>query len=219
MSKRCIISFANQNGYYVDRLARLSNSLRDNFKTGDFLGFIHEASLGAPLHSTDPYSFKVYAFLRAIDMQYTSVIWLDSSCYAVANVDGLFDSLENDEPGLIFQDAGHYLGDWCNDDTLEYFGLSREKAKSLRMIGNAGFLGINFLHENGENFFTDWRNAQRRGYFKGDWANHRHDMSCSSAIIHELDLFKHAIPGDQVLQYGGIYDKVANDSIIIKAQG
>lgn len=232
MNKRCIISLATKAGRYVDNLARLSNSLRENFKTGDFLGFIHESTVGAPMHEDSPYAFKVYAFNKAKELGYTSVLWLDTSCYAVGNIDDLFNKLEQSDNGLMFQDAGHFLGNWCNDKTLEYFDITRDAAMSMRMIGNAGFLGIDFTSVVAETFFNDWAIAEQLGYFKGAWNNNeqtesldprclgaRHDMSASSAIIHKMSLFKDAIPGDQILQYAGPFDKVINDTIVLKAQG
>lgn len=216
-NKRCIISLATKANRYVDNLARLSNSLRDNFKTGDFLGFIHESSVGAPLHSENPYAFKVYAFNKAIELGYTSVLWLDTSVYAVGNVDSIFDDIENQ--GLVFQDAGHKLGDWCNDETLSYFGLTRLMADKINMIGNAGFLGLDFTDSDANEFLNKWRLSMERGMFNGSWENHRHDMSCSSAIIEQMGLFDLAYSGDKVLQYGGIFDKVINETIILKAQG
>lgn len=216
-NKRCIISLATKAGRYADNLARLSNSLRDNFTTGDFLGFIHEHSVGAPLHSEQPYHFKVYAFHKAKELGYESVLWLDTSVYAVGNVDRLFDTIE--DQGFIFQNSGHILDNWCNEKTLNYFRITHEEAVKIPMIGNAGFLGINLSLSIGKEFLSKWTGAMNHGMFNGDWSNHRHDMSCSSAIVHEMGLFKLAYRGDQVLQYGGIFDKVINDTIILKAQG
>lgn len=216
-NNRCVISLATKAGRYVDNLARLSNSLRDNFTTGDFLGFIHESSVGAPLHTDDPYAFKVYCFTKARQLGYTSVLWLDTSCYTVGNIDQLFDRIE--EQGVVFQDSGHKLGNWCNDVTLEYFHTTRDEAMTIPMIGNAGFLGVNTIHKRGNEFFIKWRHAQSCGLFKGSWDDHRHDMSCSSAIVHQMGLFDLAYKKDEVLQYGGIFDKTINDTIIIKAEG
>jgi len=229
MKKNAIISFANSNGYYMDRMARLSNSLRDNFD-GDFIGFVGEASLGCPLHSENPYAFKIYAFEKAFNVGYEKVIWLDSSVFAIAPVNPLFYTL--DEQELIFQDAGHYLGNWSNDYVLNYFNITRDDAMNMKMIGNAGFLGINIETVKGLHFFEQWQKSMENGCFKGQWHNNdntesndvrclgsRHDMSCSSAIVHKMGLFDLAYGGEEVLQYAGIYDKVLNDTIILKAQG
>lgn len=228
-SNRAIVSFANHSGRYVQNLARLSDSLRNNFD-GDFIGFVGEASLGAPLHSEAPYEFKVLAIDKVRQQGYTSVIWLDSSVFAIANVVPIFERLE--KQGLVFQEAGHMLGTWSNDATLNYFGLTRDEALKVPMIGNAGFLGFDFTKQIAQDFFNKWVQSMNANLFKGAWNNdnktesqdercrgHRHDMSASSAIAHKLGVYHMAYKGDELLQYAGLFDKTLNDSIILKAQG
>lgn len=228
-NKNCIISFANSNGMYAQRLARLSESLRNNFD-GDFLAFIGEGSLGAPLHSDVPYAFKVLAFQKAKEAGYENVLWLDASCFAIKNVSPIFTEIERD--GFIFQDAGHFLGTWSSDKQLNYFDINRDQAMDMRMIGNAGFLGLNLTQSKPLFFLQQWKQAMLDGMFTGAWNNNdktesgdercmgsRHDMTCSSALIHKMDLFHLAKQGDQWLQYAGLFDETANDTIIFKAQG
>jgi hypothetical protein len=226
-NKRCVVSFANGNGNYLKALARLGESLRHNFD-GDFLGFIGERSIGAPSHSDTPYAFKLYAIKKALDAGYQQILWLDSSCFAVAPLHPVFTDMAKN--GIICQDAGHLLGTWTNDATLGYFGLTRDEAMKISMIGNAGFLGLDFSNPIAHVFLDRWWASIP--YFKGAWTNsdlsessdprcqgHRHDMSCSSAILHNMGLSKLRKPGDQWLQYAGPYDATLNNTILIKAQG
>lgn len=228
-NKRCIVSFANNAGRYVQNMARLSDSLRNNFD-GDFIGFVGEASLGAPLHSEAPYEFKIHAIDKVKQQGYTSVIWLDSSVFAIGNVSPIFERLE--DQGLVFQEAGHMLGTWSNDATLDYFGISRDAAMAMPMIGNAGFLGFDFTNHVANDFFNQWVQSMNANLFKGAWNNdnktesqdercrgHRHDMAASSSIVNQLGIFDLAYKGDEVLQYAGPYDQTLNSSIILKAQG
>lgn len=227
--KNCIVSFANSKGNYVKALSRLHESLRNNFD-GDFLGFINESSIGSPLHSENPYAFKVYAIMKAIDAGYRKILYVDSSCFAVANVSPAFDEISNN--GFLFQFAGHYAGEWTNDYTLSYFGVKRDDAMSMPMIGNAGMLGLNFDMEEPNEFFKRWKVAMENGCFKGRWNNNdktesqderckgaRHDMSSSSIILNLMGKIMIAKNGDEFLQYAGVFDKTLNDSIIFKAQG
>lgn len=228
-NKQAIISFANSAGNYVKGLARLSESLRNNFD-GDFIGFIGEASIGAPPHSENPYAFKIYAFQKAIEAGYEKILWVDSSCFAVANVQPVFDEIERD--GFIFQEAGQMLGKWTNDKTLAYFGITRDEAMDMRMVGNAGFFGLNMNNPTAKTFFDAWLIAMEYGLFKGTWNNsentesldercegHRHDMSVSSCLVNILGLSGLMKKGNEWLQYAGPYDKTLNDTIIFKAQG
>ena len=226
---KCIVSFANSRGNYVKALARLSESLRDNFD-GDFIAFIGERSIGAPLHLDNPYAFKIYAIQKAIDAGYTEVLWLDSSCFAIKNVQPIFDEIKKD--GFIFQESTYLLGNWTNDRTLDAFGVTRDEAMDIMMVGNAGFLGMDFTTDVANVFFEKWKVCMEKGYFKGSWDNndktesdderctgHRHDMSCSSAIIHQMGLAGLMKKENEWLQYAGVFDQTANETIIIKAQG
>lgn len=228
MSK-CIVSFANTTGNYIRGLSRLVDSLKGNFD-GQVLAFTDEASIGAPSHQENPYAFKVYVIERAIEAGYDEILYLDSSCFAIRNVQPIFDEIVKD--GFFAQEAGHHVGTWCNDMTLERFGISRDEAMGMLMYGNAGMLGLNMMHENGNNFFVKWRGAMLDGCFKGAWDNrgltesqdercrgHRHDMSAGSIIANQMGLNKLYKKGNEWLQYAGVYDATANDTIIIKAQG
>ncbi len=233
INKQCVVSFANSKGKYIQNLSRLGESLSNftnpNFD-GDFLGFIGEASCGAQPHEIVPYGFKIHAIQRAIDAGYKQILWLDSSCFAIKNLQPIFDKIT--ETGFAFQDAGHWLGEWANDHTLQYFWINRDGAMEMRMIGNAGLLGLNFDNPDARVFFDKWRQSMVAGCFTGAWSNNehtesqdercrgaRHDMSASSAIVHNMGLFHLAYGGEEVLQYAGIYDEVLNDTIILKAQG
>jgi len=229
MNKNCIISFANSRGAYIDRLARLSNSLRENFD-GEFLSWIGEDSLGCDKHFDNPYSFKIHAFNKAKEMGYTKILWLDSSVFAVNKVQKIFDDVERQ--GIVCQDAGHLLGNWSSNESLEYFAITRDEAMGMKCIGNAGLLALDFDNPIAVEFFNRWEASMLAGMFKGLWTNtknvmgederikgHRHDLTCSSAIINLMGKFHLAYQGDEVLMYGGLYDALLNDTIIFKAQG
>lgn len=212
----CIVSFANSNGNYIKGLARLAESLRNNFD-GDLMAFTSEESIGAPKHKDNPYAFKVYAIQKAIDAGYKNILYLDASVFAIKNVQPVFDEIERE--GFFAQEAGHVVGSWCNDETLSYFNLAREQANEMLMYGNAGMLGLDINSEKGSYFFSSWKHCMSQGLFKGSWDNHRHDMSVGSILanLHGLaPLFK---KGNEWLQYAGLYDETANDTIIFKAQG
>lgn len=229
MSGNCIISFANSKNYYINGLARLNESLRTNSAGIDFLSFVGEASLGCELHTYNPYAFKIAAFNKARESGYKNILWLDSSCFAIKSVQPIFDEIEN--TGFIFQDSGHLASTWLNDFTLNYLGITREEAREIRLIGNAGMMGLNFSMEKPNEFFKKWEDAKNAGCFKGNWTNKdfteskseecfgaRHDM-ISGAILHQMKLNHLMKPCTDWLQYAGVYQETANETIIIKAQG
>lgn len=229
MNKNCIVSFANSKNRYIQNLARLGESLRNNFD-GTFMAFIGEESVGAPLHSKVPYGFKIYAFKKALEAGFKNVLYLDSSCFAIKNVSPCFEDME--EIGILCQLAGHYASTWTNDFTLKYWGITRDEAESMQMIGNAGMLGINFENHLGKHFFKLWEKSMLDGCFNGAWTNennteslderckgHRHDMSNQSIILNQMGIIHIAKAGNEWLQYAGMFDETANDTIIFKAQG
>lgn len=215
MKKRAIVSFANRTGNYVQALARLSDSLRDNFQ-GDFFAWIGEEALQSPKHLDNPYAFKIHAIDKAIEQGYSKILWLDSSCYAIKNVEPLFDLI--DKIGLLMQNSDCMLGDWTNDETLAYFGIERKTAKQIPMF-SAGFFGIDLKNKQSANFYLLWKESMINGYFKGSWENHRHDMSCASSIAYNLGLIRLYKPHNSLMQYAGIYHQSLHENIIIKAQG
>lgn len=211
----------------MQSLARLSDSLRYNFD-GEFMAFVGEHSLGCDPHSENPYSFKIYAIEKALEAGFRNVLWLDSSCFAIANLSPVFDHIE--EHGYIMQDAGHFVGTWSSDKLLDYFNMTRDEAMEIRCYGNAGFLGLNFEDETAQLFFKEWKLAMLKGMFKGKWDNKektesqderclgsRHDLSVGSILRHRLGM--ELQPSDKWLQYAGVFDEVLNKDILIKAAG
>lgn len=226
--KRVIISFANRNSNYVKSLARLSDSLRDNW-SGKFIAWIGEEALGAPLHSVNPYAFKIYAFRAALSAGFTQILWVDSSCFAIKNVQPCFDEIERD--GFLFQDSGFFANQYINDKALEYFGITREQAREIKLIGNAGLLGLNLELHLPNVFLQRWEQAMLDKIFVGKWNNddktesnssecegHRHDM-VSGIILHQLSVSDLMKPKDEWLQYATEFQETANNSIIFKANG
>lgn len=217
--RNAIITVATKKGNYAQGLARLSDSLRNNFD-GDFLAWMHEYSLGAPLHEQNPYAFKVHAFKKAFDLGYDNVLWLDCSAYAVKPVYPIFEVIS--KQGYFFQEAGHLLGEWSNDRLLEYFNLSRDKAMDIPMV-MGGIIGLN----KSNSVLYHLQSASENGIFKGQWDNstqseskderckgHRHEMSTVSSIAHQQNLKW----SSQVIQYGGYFDET-KENTIIKFQG
>lgn len=223
-NKRAIVSFANENGNYIKAQQRLRDSL--NGKTdADLLMFVGENSINAPLHSKIPYAFKIYSILRAYEMGYTSILYLDTSAYAIADVNPIFEIIERD--GYFMEEAGHYCGTWTNDKTLNYFDITRDQAMNMTMY-SAGFTGLDFKCLDAREFFDRWVDSMH--YFNGQWNNlaeteskdkrcqgHRHDMSCASIIANQLGMKYQS--GGSYFQYAAPDDIKNKESVIFYVQG
>lgn len=216
MTKNAIVSLATKNGVYVDRLSRLSNSLRDNLNDGDFLGFIHEASVGSLPHLDNPYGFKISAIRKCIDAGYKRVLWADTSMFAVKSVQPVFDSIRTN--GYFFHRSLHNLSEWCNDFTLSYFGITRDELLDYKMV-HGGLIGFDFDNEISISIFNKLEQAMYAGCFKGDWTNHRHEMATLSCILYQSKVNILITPNEEVLQFTGVYNPILNTEIIFKCQG
>ena len=224
--RRAIVSFANERGNYFEAQQRLKDSLI-GFTDADFIAIQGEDSIGAPKHDKNSYAFKIYAIQEAINRGYTSILYLDTSAYAVANIDAIFDIIELDR--YFMEEAGHYAGTWTNDRALKYFGLSRDEAMKITMY-SAGFTGLDFTNDIACPFYMMWIDAMSAGCFKGKWDNkgftqskdtrcegHRHDMSCASIIAKTLQMKYQS--GGSYFQYGAPEDKKNKDTVCFYVQG
>lgn len=206
----CIINFAS--GRHVRGQDRLRTSLQETGFDGKFLSWVAESQIGAPLHRENPYAFKIHAFDQAISQGYSNILWVDASVWAIKDVKPIFDHI--DKYGYLMQEAGQFVGEWTNDECLNYFGITREEANKMLMYGNAGFLGLSVTSPIAMHFFNNWKVAMRDGIFKGSWDNHRHDMSCGSIIANNLNMTYQS--AHDFMNYG---DSPKNDTVCLLAKG
>lgn len=182
-TQRCIVNFAQGNWY-----PRGAQRLRDakKFCEGiDILTLDNYDTIGSPTHAQDPYAFKVYAMEYAFNQGYTTVLYVDSSLHPVKDCRPVFDYIE--ENGHLMQKAGHMLSRWCNETAKNYYNFTPEEWSKFELY-SAGFTGLDFLNERSQEFFLKWKQSQLDGMFKGDWKDHRHDMTNASAIAQRLGM-------------------------------
>jgi hypothetical protein len=200
--KQCIVSFADGTGSYRKKLQRLEQSMKGNF-SGDLLLFTDYKEIGSPRHDEIPYAFKPYAIQKAIDLGYEQILWCDSPIYAKQNIQPVFDHIK--EHGYVFFDnIGYSLGDYTNDKTLEYFGISREESWKVKMI-MACCMGFDADYDSDPSGLFQTYKRLAKELYPGEWDNddltestdrrvkgHRHDQSVMSAIIHteKYDILK-----------------------------
>jgi hypothetical protein len=168
-------------------------------------------SIGSPSHKDSPYEFKIWAIEAA--WKYDNIaLWCDSSLWRVGDIKKIEDLIVRD--GYFMSEAGAWVGDWTNSFTRNYFKLSDHEAKvpgGLSMF-SAGLLGLDKANPLAMNFFIQWKTAALAGCFKGDWKDHRHDMTCASIIAQRLDM--HYQRGGQYMSYiGPGYSEPEKDTV------
>lgn len=176
--KRCVVNVSTER--YWPGQKRLVKSLKTHTPDIDILTFGSEAEVGAAKHKVNNYSFKPMAMLKAYEMGYRQILWLDASMNVIKDITGIFDLIDKD--GYFFVDSGWPNSRWTNDRALEYFGTNDGEMLS------SGILGVDLTNPQAYSFFDAWTQAMRDGIFNGDWSNHRHDQTAASIIAHKMGM-------------------------------
>lgn len=172
-----IVNFAT--GHYLKGQQRLKTSL-NGYKT---LLFQNYNEIGSPPHSESPYQFKIHAIEKGFE-QDDIVLWCDASLWRVGDLSKIENVIKTD--GYFMEEAGHYVDRWCNAHTREWFKFQPYEHNFLMF--SAGLLGLNKHSETAMLFFQQWKASALAGCFRGDWKDHRHDMTCGSIIAQRLGM-------------------------------
>lgn len=163
-------------------------------------------------HDESPYEFKINAIEEAFKRS-DVVLWADSSLYLVGDLKKIENTILQD--GYFMEEAGHYVKTWCNDHTRKYFNLTPEEDHFTMF--SAGLLGLDKRSLVAMGWFTQWKAAAKAGCFKGEWTNHRHDMTCGSIIAQRMGL-KYQ-PGGSHLAYIGEGYPPPKEGVVFHCQG
>lgn len=218
--KRCIINFANSNGPigYIMGQKRLEDSLKAVNFDGDVFIFKNENEIGCSPHKDVPYGFKAFAFKSVIEKGYDSILWCDSSVWAIKPLDGIFNEIETNGY-CMFHNCN--TGPFSSDASLQSFGITREEAFQIPMLMGCCF-GLNMTTNICKEFYNRFFEKANDGItFQGSWTNknneisndsrvygHRHDQTASSIIAHQLGM-KFITPHLTYFQY---YQNPTNES-------
>jgi hypothetical protein len=117
------------------------------------------------------------------------ILWVDSSVWAIRPADDLYVFIKNN--GYFIQPSGYSVGETCNDETLDHFGVSREHAYDIPDCWTIGFgfdLTLPAMRKIVSHFID------LRGFFPGSreqistkrrtrMFNHRNDQSVMSLLL------------------------------------
>ena len=191
-----VVCFAS--GKYRHYIAQF----RERFKTYSpnvaLFIFTDESEIGSPLHSENPYAFKVYAIETVRRAGYRFVLWCDSVLKLTRPIEELLPEVV--ENGVYLARDGWATGQFANDRALEYFGVTRDEAMNISSIW-ACFMGYDFSNPIAHEFITRWKKACTDGIFRGHWNNndqteskdprckgHRHDQTCAELVAYQMKL-------------------------------
>jgi hypothetical protein len=189
---------------------RLANSILRSH--ADVLLFNDYGTIGSPTHRESPYEFKIHSIEKAL--QYDDIVlWCDASLFLVGNLEKIEDIIYRD--GYFMEEAGHYVKDWCNAHTRQYFGLKPEES-GMTMF-SAGLLGLDRTSPIAMEFFNQWKASALAGCFRGSWNDHRHDMTAGSIIAQRMGL-KYQRGGSHMAYLGEGYQK-PDPGVVFHLQG
>lgn len=201
-----VVNFATKE--YSRGQQRLKNSLNG----AKYLMFDSYEAIGSPTHQESPYEFKVHAIRTA--MQHDPIVlWCDASMWRVGDLSVIENIIKTD--GYFMEAAGHYVKDWCNQNARNYFNIQTSE-HGFTMF-SAGLLGLNFDNRDARFWFSLWEDAAKAGCFRGDWSNHRHDMTCGSIIAQRMG-FKYQRGGSHLAYIGQGYSQ-PEPGVVFHLQG
>ena len=159
-----------------------------------------EGEINSEPHHQNPYAFKVYSIEYLRNLGYEKVFWFDASMNFIRHPQPILDFVS--QKGYFFEEAGHYVGNWCNDNALQWFGITREEAMKMIMF-SSGMMGLDFTQQVACDFFDKWKESMLAGCFVGSWGDHRHDMTCASIVANQMGLAHEFSKGGTYLAYDG----------------
>lgn len=193
---KAVIINCGVGGWYGLGSRRLERSLSFEGWAGDTIIYKDEYPPNSYKHEDYPYYFKIACFEEALRRQYTHILWVDSSFWAIKNPTKLFDIFN--EQGYFFFSSGYNLAQSVNDTALAAVGLSRDDAQNVTEWAS-GCVGINFNNPDGQKLYKRWKELMDAGLSKGSRLHdnqsadqrflfHRQDQSCLSLAAWELGL-------------------------------
>lgn len=108
---------------------------------------------GSPAHNDHHYAFKWFAMNDAVQRGHRYIMWLDAGSVAIAPMEPLWKRVETD--GYVLLRGADCLAHWIGDHALKHFGVTRDKAAELKLMGGC-LVGLDMQHPTARRFFEWW---------------------------------------------------------------
>lgn len=193
---KAVIVNCGVGGWYGHGSRRLANSLNFVGWAGSTIIYADEYPPNSYTHEDVPYYMKIAVIEEAIRQNFTHILFVDSSFWAVSNPMRMFDIIS--DQGYFFFSSGYNLAQSVNDVALNYVGLSRDEAESVNEWAS-GCVGFRLDNENGKKLYSRWKELMDAGLSRGSRLHdnqsadprflfHRNDQSCLSLAAWEFGL-------------------------------
>ncbi len=223
-SSKCCIVNVGISGWYPQGSRRLKESLIFHGWAGDTVIF-NDLPITSQTHESNPYSFKIRAIeISLLHNEIKSILWCDSSIYAVKNPMIIFDEMQTNKYGMFLFQTGYNVAQTATDSVLKYAGITRDEAELLPEYAS-GCVGFNLENKIAKKVWERWKKYMLDGQFKNSRKHDgqsedprflfgRQDQTALSLACHE---FKVRIPqSERIAYYGQNYNK---EKLIFFIQG
>jgi hypothetical protein len=215
-----VIINAGIGGWYPRGSKRLHKSLIYHGWGHDILTFTDWPN--NEFDKSNIYNLKASVFNYAIDQGYKKIIWMDCSAWAIKDPQPILDIINTD--GYYFQRSGYNCAQTCNDNSLRYFGITRDRAEKFDDTSTAVF-GVHMDNPLGSEFIERWIESCRAGVFNGSRLHdnqsqdprflfHRQDQSAASLLIGLMHLKQYNL--GELVTY---YSPEMSESIVVALRG
>jgi hypothetical protein len=182
--KQCVISLATKDKDFQGGIKRLEQSLKRIKFRGDVICWNGFYPQGCPSHMRAPFAFKTFCFMEARKKGYDLILWVDSSGVVIRRLESIFRVIEQ-EGYLFVRNASLILGEYCSDEALRSFGMSRDQALKLPEAMGA-VIGLNMQSKIALEFLEQWHAKAADGFtFRGGKEEFQ-DINDYEAIKHNL---------------------------------
>jgi hypothetical protein len=182
---RVIVNAHNGKGWYPRGQERLRQSLQGH---PEALCFYHDYP-NPHFKGGNHYYLKPSALAES-KKSHSQLLWMDSSCWVIKDLAPIWEAIEKD--GYYFIHSGFNCSQYCNDESLEYFGVSRDEAEKIPMIYAICF-GLDLKHAIGKRIYEMFINSAFNHIFDDGHGScdsrfiaHRHDQSALSLIAYRF---------------------------------
>jgi len=194
-NKPVIINASVGGGWYPAGTDRLVRSL-------NYVGWAGEVKTWRDKWPNDnydkscKYNVKAAALEETLKENYTHILWLDCSVWAIKDPMSVFDYIEDN--GYYFWKSGFNCAQTSSDKALNYFNVSRDDAEKMHEASTSMF-GVNLKKDVGREFVETFIQSAKDGVFSGSREHdgqsgddrflfHRQDQTAASLIANKMGL-------------------------------
>lgn len=181
------LSAAFDDQRYINMLKRQIESIRTVYRDAELLYWVNEYPGESKPHLESLYGFKVHAVMQALERGYEKIIWMDSACILLTEVDPWWKICE--DKGVLAVRDDNALSGTISTKAMEYYG--NPDITGMHLVGGSLYV-FDFAMPMCQKIFDHWKQAEADGIFGSQKEaaseqinGHRHDESCMAMALYQ----------------------------------